>query len=101
MDQRVEQKVKQKAALVYVLADGSERGVARGIQGACQRDQMQQVFSIDRRKWSYTEATNPRLLQSSMDCCQGGCRQLPDEKWRKTEDHHWIVITVKCVWDSF
>ena len=48
---------------------------SRGIQGACERDQMQQVFSIDRRKWSYMGATNPWLLQPSMDCSQGGCRR--------------------------
>ena len=48
---------------------------SRGIQGACELDQMQQVFSIDRRKWSYMGATNPWLLQPSMDCSQGGCRR--------------------------
>ena len=36
---------------------------------------MKQVFSIDRRKWGYMEATNPWLLQPSMDSCQGGCRR--------------------------
>ena len=46
---------------------------SRSIQGACEGDQMQQVFSIDRRKWSYMGATNPWLLQPSMDCSQGGC----------------------------
>ena len=30
---------------------------------------------MDRRKWSYIEATNPWLLQPSMDSCQGGCRR--------------------------
>ena len=48
---------------------------SRGIQGACCRDKMQQVFLIDRRMWSYMGATNPWLLQPSMDCSQGGCRR--------------------------
>ena len=54
---------------------------SRGIRGACCQDQMKQVLSIDRRKWSYMEATNPWLLQPSMDSCQGGCRRSrADEK---------------------
>ena len=48
---------------------------SRGIRGACCRDEMQQVFSIDRRKWSYMKAINPWLLQPSMDSCNGGCRR--------------------------
>ena len=55
----------------------SAGAASRGIQGACVRDQMQQVFSIDRRKWSCMGATNPWLLQPSMDCSQGGCRDAP------------------------
>ena len=69
---------------------------SRGIQGACERDQMQQVFSIDRRKWSYMGATNPWLLQPSMDCSQGGCRRLPSRrKVRKTEDQLGLVPSTK------
>ena len=48
---------------------------SRGIRGACCQDQMKQVLSIDRRKWSYLGATNPWLLQPSADSCQGGCRR--------------------------